>query len=52
MSQDYGQAQMWYSLCAAQDSAGAAKARDLVAAKMTPAPLAEAQKLAREWKPK
>jgi hypothetical protein len=25
--------------------------RDLVAAKMTPAQIAEAQKLAREWKP-
>ncbi|MFN0041869.1 MAG: tetratricopeptide repeat protein [Alphaproteobacteria bacterium] len=28
------------------------KRRDLVAAKMTPAQIAEAQKLAREWKPK
>jgi TPR repeat protein len=30
----------------------AAKARDSVAAKMTPAQIAEAQKMAREWKPK
>jgi uncharacterized protein len=31
---------------------GAAYSRDLFAAKMTPAQVAEAQKLAREWKPK
>jgi hypothetical protein len=30
----------------------AAEDRDMVAAKMTPAQIAEAQKLAREWKPK
>ena len=30
----------------------AVKNRDRVAAKMTPAQIAEAQKLAREWKPK
>jgi hypothetical protein len=30
----------------------AVKNRDIVASKMTPAQIAEAQKLAREWKPK
>jgi hypothetical protein len=30
----------------------AAKARDSIASKMTPAQIAEAQKLAHEWKPK
>ena len=30
----------------------AAENRDLIATKMTPAQIAEAQKLAREWKPK
>jgi uncharacterized protein len=30
----------------------AVNGRDMVAAKMTPAQIAEAQKLAREWKPK
>jgi hypothetical protein len=56
--QDYVQAHKWYNLAAsgfsaASDGRGkdAAAARDAVAAKMTPAQIAEAQKLAREWKP-
>jgi TPR repeat protein len=56
--QDYVQAHMWYNLAAARFPASeteirdmAVKGRDLVAAKMTPARIAEAQKLAREWKP-
>jgi TPR repeat protein len=56
--QDYVQAYMWYNLAAAQFSASenesrdsAVKARDFVASKMTSAQIAEAQKLAREWKP-
>ena len=52
MPQDYVQAYMWYTLVAAQGDADAAKKRDNVAAKMTPAQIAEAQRLAREWKPK
>ena len=43
---------MWFNLSAAQGDADATKNRDIVAAKMTPAQIAEAQKLAREWKPK
>ena len=52
VAQDYVQAHMWWNLSAAQGDANAAKQRDLVAAKMTPAQIAEAQKLVREWKPK
>ena len=44
-------AYMWFSLAAAQGKEGAAAIRDLMARRMTPAQIAEAQKLAREWKP-
>ena len=52
--QDYAQAHIWYNLAAssAEDDAArneAAKVRDLVATKMTPAQIAEAQRMAREW---
>ena len=51
--QDYVLAHMWFNLAAAGGyRIGAAEARDSVASKMTPAQIAEAQKLAREWKPK
>jgi TPR repeat protein len=57
--QDFVQAHKWYSLAAARSAAsevrlrnGAVKNRDRVAAKMTTAQIAEAQRLAREWKPK
>ena len=50
--QDYVLAHMWFNLAAAKGDADAVKNRDRVAAKMTPAQIAEAQKLAREWKPK
>jgi uncharacterized protein len=49
--QDYVSAHMWSNLSAAQGREGAATFRDLVARRMTPAQIAEAQKLAREWKP-
>ena len=54
--QDYVQAHMWYNLAAAGSSPGkhrdrAAKNRDIVAVVMTAAQIAEAQRLAREWKP-
>jgi TPR repeat protein len=54
--QDYAQAHMWYNLAAshAEDPATremAVKNRDDVATKMTPAQIAEAQRLASEWKP-
>jgi len=50
--QDYVQAHMWLSLAAAQGDKRAPKRRDRLAKKMTPAQLAEAQRLAREWKAK
>ncbi len=50
--QDYVQAHMWFNLAAAQDQISATRNRDTVAALMTPAQIAEAQKLARKWKPK
>ncbi len=56
--QDYVQAYMWFNLAVSNLAAGAGrdktvKARDIVvAAKMTPAQIAEAQRRAREWKPK
>jgi TPR repeat protein len=57
--QDYVQAHMWLNLSVSRLPASEKKIRDeavhnrdLVAAKMTPEQIAEAQKLAREWKPK
>ena len=49
--QDYVQAHKWFNLAAASGNANAVKARDIVAAKMTPAQIAEAQRLAGAWKP-
>ena len=48
---DKVRAYMWFSLSAAQGRDGAAAFRDLIARRMTPAQIEEAQKLAREWKP-
>jgi uncharacterized protein len=57
--QDYVQAHKWYNLAASRFPTSAKEFRDravgnrdAIAAKMTPAQIAEAQKLAREWKPK
>ena len=52
MPQDYVQAHMWFNLAAAHGIEPASKNRDMVAENMTPADLSEAQRLAREWKPK
>ncbi len=49
--QDDVQARMWLNLAAAQGDEDAWKARDLLAELMTRAQLADAQRLAREWKP-
>jgi hypothetical protein len=48
---------MWYNVAAAHSTGDAqkdvaAENRDEIAGRMTPAQIAEAQKLAREWKPK
>jgi TPR repeat protein len=57
--QDYVQAHMWVDLAASrfppsatEDRDQAAHHRDIVASHMTPEQIAEAQRLAREWKPK
>ncbi len=55
--QDYVQAHMWYNLAVSKLPPGrlrdkGVKARDAVAKRMTPAQKSEAQKLAREWRPK
>jgi len=56
VSQDYIQAHMWFNLAAASGDATAAKEaikeRDSIASNMTPEQISEAQRLAREWKPK
>ena len=48
--QDYVQAHMWFDLAAGEGDRIASEFRDAVAAKMTPAQIAEAQRLAHEWK--
>ena len=55
--QDYVQAHLWYNLAASSQKEAekrdrAARNRDRIAAKMPPQQVAEAQRLAREWKPK
>jgi TPR repeat protein len=50
VSKDYVLADMWLSWAAAKGYQCADKC-DALAAKMTPAQIAEAQRLAREWKP-
>ncbi len=50
--QDFVQAHMWFNLAAEQGEKKAKKYRDLLAEKMILAQIAEAQRLAREWKPK
>ena len=57
VAQDYVQAHMWFNLAAAGLPTGeirdmAVSRRDLAEKRMTPALVAEAQRLAREWKPK
>ncbi|MBN1365307.1 MAG: SEL1-like repeat protein [Syntrophaceae bacterium] len=50
--QDYIEAHMWFNLAAAQGKDRAVEARDKIAEVMAPQQIAEAQRLAREWKPK
>ena len=47
--QDYVRAHMWFNLSAAQGNKDGAKGRDIITKLMTPAQIAEAQRLAREW---
>ena len=55
--QNYVQAHMWLNLAASRHSPGkdrdkAVEGRDALAERMTPAQIAEAEKLEREWRPK
>jgi TPR repeat protein len=50
--QDDVTAHLWFSLSAAQGDEDAAKNRDLIEQRMTLTQIGEAQKLAREWRPK
>ncbi len=55
--QDEAQAHMWLNLAASRFAPGedrdrAVEGRNFVAERMTPAQISEAEKLAREWKPK
>ena len=50
VTQDYVQAHMWVNLAGVEGDEGYRKQRDILAEKMTPAQLANAQRLAREWK--
>jgi len=52
VQRDYVKAYKWLSLSAAQERKDAAELRELISPQMTPAQIAEAQRLAREWKPK
>ena len=49
--QDYVLTHMWFNLSAAQGNDNAVTNRDIAAGLMTSDQLAEAQRLAREWKP-
>ena len=49
--QDYVMAHVWYNLAAARGLKQARATRDRIAQKMTRDQIAEAQRLAREWKP-
>jgi len=46
------QAYMWATLAASQNVELGVKGKDFLVKKMTPAQIAEAQRLAREWEPK
>jgi hypothetical protein len=50
--QDFVQAYVWFDLAAASGDPSAKKNMEIIAAKMTPSQIAEAQRLAKEWKPK
>ena len=52
VSQNYVLAHMWFNLAVTNGDEVSLENRDFAASKMTKAQIAEAQKLAREWKPK
>ena len=52
VTQDYVQAHKWFNIAASRGNAKAAKGREIIAKRMTTAQIAEAQRLARAWRPK
>ena len=50
--QNFVLAHMWFNLSASRGNKAAALSRDELATSMNPAEITEAQKLAREWRPK
>lgn len=52
VTQDFVLAHMWFNIAAAQGNADAANYRDSIAETMTGEQITEAQRMAREWKPK
>ena len=52
VSTDYIQAYLWMTLAAEQGFGPAKELLETLQKKMTPAQIAEAQRLVREWKPK
>lgn len=51
VTQNYVMAYMWLDLAASRGNANAREIRRVVAAKMDPADIAEAKRMAEEWKP-
>lgn len=52
VAQDFVQAHMWFNLAASQGRNGATRYRNIVARELTGSQLAEAQALARDWRPR
>jgi len=52
VTQDYVQAHKWFNISAAGGDRTARENREILARRMAPAQINEAQRLAREWKPK
>jgi TPR repeat protein len=52
VNQDFVLGYHWYNLAAAGGLEGARTARDTLSLRMTPAQIAEGQKISREWRPK
>ena len=48
VAQDYVRAHMWFNLAAANGNAGAIKYRDILAARMPPQQMVQAQQMARD----
>lgn len=52
VTQDYVEAHKWFNLAAAHGSKKALMNRDTLTKRMTPAQIAEAQRRARNWRPR